>query len=186
MSELFDLSRWIDLTFQIVPILFGGGLVFLTNWAFERRAHRRDEGDRRRKEQSILTGIFSIRNLLAIEMEIPDGEPFNRDRLPVLNAARKNLHQLLEKSEPSSQGFMMAIFDIALRLDVLISIIEYSDDALDQHNPTFVDAFGMLMGAMEVFDITTHSALDFISNEELSKFTQEELLEERDLDTLPS
>ena len=172
MNAFLSAAAWLELLSQLLMIMVGGALVLFTNWISERRRNHREEEMRRRKESAILTGVFAVRNLLATELDARDGEPFGRDKLPVLHAAQRNLHSLLNHSEPSSQIFVAAIFEISLRLDVLISIMEADEVELDDRNQAFSGAFNAAVDALVMFDIAAHSSLEFLSEEDLSRFEQ--------------
>ena len=173
MRQLVSQFEWADLFSQAVLLLFGAALVYFTNRGAEARRLRTENEARRRHEQSIYVGMFSVCNVLKDNLALEDSGTLDRSKLPALCAAQRSLHQIIEKSAPDSQHFSYSIFDLSLKLDLLLSLAEdRADQLLEKSNPRFVEAYDGLVTALMTVDVMFEASLSFVTEGELSGFSQ--------------
>lgn len=167
-------SHLLSFAGPLLGVLIGGSFALLGTWLSDRRKVQNERDAMRRRERALLTGMFAVRNHIAARLQEygADGVLF---RLKALRTAQVYVHRLMEKAPGESEGLMIAIIDIGLKLDAVMATLE----TLPENDHPDVDLLsqlrvqiGELLASLDQFDLFTGSNLEFIDEETLAKFPQ--------------
>lgn len=156
--------------------VIGGGLVLFGGWLADRRRDRKDHELQRRREEALLTGMFAVRNFIALRLNEWEEQGHLSDLNP-LRTAQDYVRRMIEKAPAESETLMIAVVDVGLRLDALIAATgEYGSGK--RYNLSNQELFARHIGqrvaelvqALEQFDLISGKALPMLTDADLAEF----------------
>jgi hypothetical protein len=166
MDSIADLD-WLNSASQIAAVFIGGALVMLANELAERRRQRSARDDEMQQERALYTGVFAVRNFIAEQIGLHDGEVAIPPDVSALEVAQRNLHNLIEKSRPTGESLMIALFEMSLRLDDVVSSVRNASHHNVIGTARLSGKVDALVAAIEQFDVISRSSLILLSDEDL-------------------
>ena len=158
----------------LLGALVGGGFALLGAWLADRRKWRADEAAMRRRERALLTGMFAVRNHIAMRLDAFEASG-QLSALSSLRTAQSYVHRLIDKAPGESEGLMISVIDIGLKLDAALATL--SAPPLAPLAKPDSDWWGRLkteldelVGSLEQFDAMAGESLTFLDEAELARF----------------
>ncbi len=174
--EIF--SNILPVAGPLLGALIGGSFALLGTWLSDRRKLQNEHEAMRRRERALLTGMFAVRNHIGTRLQEYDADGL-LSRLKPLRTAQAYVHRLIDKAPGESEGLMIAVIELGLKLDALLVTIEAPPLAvLAKPDSDWIirlrTELDELMASLEQLDVFTGSSLDFIDGETLAGFRQVE------------
>ncbi|NQE63581.1 hypothetical protein E1H18_3837 [Caulobacter sp. RHG1] len=164
----------------LLGALVGGGFALLGAWLADRRKQRNDEAGMQRRERALLTGMFAVRNHIATRLdEFEAGGQLST--LSSLRTAQSYVHRLIDKAPGESEGLMISVIEIGLKLDAALATISApplatlakSDGDWWRRLKIELDE---LVGSLHQFDATAGASLTFLDEADLARLSGGEAL----------
>jgi hypothetical protein len=170
-------SMWLEIAKiaqGLLGTLLGGGLVLLGGWLSDRRKNRMDDDARERRQRTLLTGMYAVRNHIATRLnEWKEGGLLSQ--LELLRTSQAYVHRMIDKTPGESEVLMITVIEIGLKLDTLIATIDRRPT--DPSLSTPLDLARLLtlqvdelLSSLEQFDVVTSEELTFLSDDDVGKF----------------
>jgi hypothetical protein len=164
----------------LLGALIGGGFALLGAWLADRRKSRADESAMRRRERALLTGMFAVRNHIAMRLHAFEAGG-QLSALSSLRTAQSYVHRLIDKAPGESEGLMIGVIDIGLKLDAALATLSAPplaplakpDSDWWRRLETELDE---LVGSLEQFDAMAGESLTLLDEAELARFSGGEAL----------
>jgi hypothetical protein len=107
----------------LAAALVGGGIALIGGWLVDRRKLAMERMAVRQRERALLTGMFAVRNHIALRLNEYAAEGLESGLQP-LRTALTYAERLMEKTPPDGEAPMIAMLEIGLKLDALLSTLD--------------------------------------------------------------
>ncbi len=160
----------------IVGALIGGGLVLVGGWLSDRRKQRLDYESRDRREKTLLTGMFAVRNYIIERLNEYENSG-SLSGLEPLRTAQSYVHRIIDKTPNQNESVMIAVFDIGIKIDALIATMNRLKNSRalakkDEMATVISREVDELYAALEQFDIIATGELPFVDEDELAQLME--------------
>lgn len=175
-----NLSKVLAVIGPLLGALIGGGFALLGAWLADRRKLRNEEDAMQRRERALLTGMFAVRNHIATRLdEFETGGQLST--LSSLRTAQSYVHRLIDKAPGESEGLMISVIEIGLKLDAALATLSAPplatlakpDSDWWRRLKTELDE---LVGSLHQFDAMAGANLTFLDQADLARFAGGEAL----------
>jgi len=156
--------------------MIGASAVLVAGILADRRKTKQENFSAELREKTLLTGMHTIRNYIAICLKEHSAHG-RTSALRPLRSAHRYVDKLIDKTPPHGEALLMSVIEIGLKLDALLSLIDRrADEPALQDQVAFAaavtNAADELAGSLEQFAIVAHSSLNFLSEEDLAAIIQ--------------
>lgn len=169
-----NLSKILATIGPLLGALIGAGSALLGAWLADRRKLRNDQDAMQRRERALLTGMFAVRNHIA--MRLDEFESDGRlSSLSSLRTAQSYVHRLIDKAPGESEGLMIAVIEVGLKLDAALATLSAQPLAVLAKPDSdwwrrLKTELNELLDSLHQFDTMAEAALMFLSDKDLAKF----------------
>lgn len=169
-----SLSKVLAVVGPLVGALIGGGFVLLGAWLADKRKLRNEEDAMQRRERALLTGMFAVRNHIATRLDEFETDG-HLSSLSSLRTAQSYMHRLIDKAPGESEGLMIGVIEIGLKLDAVLASLSAAPLApLAKPNTDWWRRLKIelneLVDSLHQFDAMAEAHLVFLGEDDLAKF----------------